>query len=733
MILGNNSAQTNAFSNEDIQQNSFKVIAGSKMFQVLSSKIYKNKIRAVVRELVCNCVDAHVINGNKEPFEVKAPNSLTPTFEVRDYGPGLSDSDMVELYTTYFASSKAHRNDQIGAFGLGSKSPFSYTDTFSTISYFDGEITVFVATMVNGEPKLTMTHKEPMKPEDKTGLHVIIPVRADDHEKFISEIKYVMRPFNPNSYDIRGCSHIDITPYPEFDSYLFDKGQYGTKSGLYALYGNILYPIDEVEGVKDATDWIRNVGGRAIIFKFEPGTLDIQPSREELSLDEVTIKNVVSTVSKINEMSILSTKEDFCKLTTVRSALRFLWDLNNTCSQVLLKHWALIPVEDRLIKADLSKLISKRTTLYAEHVENLGHVNVKYLSKLGVSKVAARNERLVAPRSEGQYVRANETSLGQIFHIKSERVTVFINDSKHSDAILKWLYEQNKVDSRIMVLIAAYGTHYIDNQKKIISEIMEDDEVVYIRSSEYLESFLEKRKQDKSSAPKRAYVSRPAAPNGYRYKLDSDGNWSYKTLYMSSEELDNLTGNVTVTSYKDVCVFNKEFTRVGNCDIFKIKQFANYLFPEYEFVELRPQAARRVLEKNPNVNCAVVSLSKELNRRFVAASGILPGVGSSDIGKHAGKLINPKLLIANNSDDMDLRYAAGVFVSMYFNIPNDPEFVASLTKSLEEAFKSADEAADKLAKDFKKNHPMAYFCLDRWNVDKKVIDDINKYLKMLEV
>ena len=44
MILNNTESQTNVFSSGDLDQNNFKVIAGSKMFQVLSSKIYKNKI-----------------------------------------------------------------------------------------------------------------------------------------------------------------------------------------------------------------------------------------------------------------------------------------------------------------------------------------------------------------------------------------------------------------------------------------------------------------------------------------------------------------------------------------------------------------------------------------------------------------------------------------------------------------------------------------------------------------
>ena len=72
---------------------SFSIKTTAAAFQMLSSGLYSNKIRAVVRELSSNAVDAHTMVQNHErPIEVKLPNNLDSQFYVKDFGPGLSDN-----------------------------------------------------------------------------------------------------------------------------------------------------------------------------------------------------------------------------------------------------------------------------------------------------------------------------------------------------------------------------------------------------------------------------------------------------------------------------------------------------------------------------------------------------------------------------------------------------------------------------------------------------------------
>ena len=129
--------------------NQFSIQQSAKMFRILSDSLYSDKIMAVIRELSTNAYDAHVAAGNKNPFKVILPTQANPNFVVRDYGTGLSQKDMEELYTTYGASNKNDSNDFVGCLGLGSKSPFAYTKSFSTISYHNGKKLSYIAARIS--------------------------------------------------------------------------------------------------------------------------------------------------------------------------------------------------------------------------------------------------------------------------------------------------------------------------------------------------------------------------------------------------------------------------------------------------------------------------------------------------------------------------------------------------------------------------------------------------------
>ena len=239
--------------------------------------------------MTCNACDAHILAGHTENFDVILPTSLDPRFIVRDFGPGLSHEDVTNLYTTYFASTKSNSNDFIGALGLGSKSPFSYTETFSVVSYFGGEARGYTAFLDNGEPNLIETFREPS--EERSGIEITVPAKDQDISKFQDEACYLFRSFNniqPTIKNLRQDRKVNMFPESEYFS-----SNYGFEgSGFYAIMGNIVYPIE-----KDVAkgSWLRIVGG-VHYFRFPLGELDITPSREELSLDEQTIANIEKRV-----------------------------------------------------------------------------------------------------------------------------------------------------------------------------------------------------------------------------------------------------------------------------------------------------------------------------------------------------------------------------------------------------------------------------------------------------
>lgn len=166
-------------SSMEMKSRGFEITANAKMFKILSSSIYKYKELAIVREIIANALDAHVRAGTAlHPIEIHLPTLLECYFEVKDFGTGLSEEDIYRLYTTYGSSDKTGSNDEIGGFGLGSKSPFAYTDQFTIESRFNGVLTRYHAYIDKDDlPNIGKVSETPT--EEHNGLTVHIPVAGD--------------------------------------------------------------------------------------------------------------------------------------------------------------------------------------------------------------------------------------------------------------------------------------------------------------------------------------------------------------------------------------------------------------------------------------------------------------------------------------------------------------------------------------------------------------------------
>ena len=134
----------------------FKIAATPLMFKLLSSDIYTDKIRAVIRELSTNAVDSMIEAGtiNTYKYQVTIPSVLSPVFKIRDFGTGLDEEGIKRVYT-YGDSSRNKSNLFVGAFGIGSKSPFAYTKTgFDIVSWCNGKRYHYNASLIEGVPQI---------------------------------------------------------------------------------------------------------------------------------------------------------------------------------------------------------------------------------------------------------------------------------------------------------------------------------------------------------------------------------------------------------------------------------------------------------------------------------------------------------------------------------------------------------------------------------------------------
>ncbi len=301
----------------------FRIRNSAKAFNILSSGLYANKIRAIVRELSCNAVDSHTAAGRDgTPFDVHLPNALEPHFSIRDYGTGLSHEQVTNIYTTYFESTKTDSNAFIGALGLGSKSPFSYTDNFTVTAIKDGVKGIYTAFInEHGVPSIALMTQEVS--DEPSGVEVKFAVtdRYDFH-KFHEEARYVytyfaLRPVvsGVDKFEFRDIAYEsrDIIP----GVHQTDKhGNYGSRS--IAVMGNICYPID-IPKADTSLGELAKLLSCGLEIHFAIGELDFQASREGLSYIPSTIEAIKRKLEALN--AVLATK-----LAAEADAISNLWD-----------------------------------------------------------------------------------------------------------------------------------------------------------------------------------------------------------------------------------------------------------------------------------------------------------------------------------------------------------------------------------------------------------------------
>lgn len=292
-------------SNLQSAGNGFTVKASPKAFDILSSGIYSDKEKAIVRELVCNAYDSHVDAGKLDtPFHVHVPNDIVPVFYVEDFGLGLSTDDVLKLYTSYFTSTKTESNDVVGALGLGSKSPFAYTDTFTVESTYQGVRTQFVAYKdADGLPMISEMGST--KVDAPNGLKVSVGIDSNDFRTFRTKIQEIMAVFNPDHYEILNDPDGYAKPKVFESTYTHENINFYKGGGnVSAIMGNIRYPINLNLIADHDRNLVANLrsfinGAINVHINFDIGDLDISASREELGYDNRTVTNIISQLEKI--------------------------------------------------------------------------------------------------------------------------------------------------------------------------------------------------------------------------------------------------------------------------------------------------------------------------------------------------------------------------------------------------------------------------------------------------
>lgn len=315
------------------EESKFSIEASSKAFFILSDGLYSNKILAVVRELSTNAYDSHVDSGKANvPFDVHLPTALNPVFFIRDYGTSMNHENCMQLYTTYFRSTRNNSNDAVGCLGLGSKAPFAYADSFTVEAYLDGKKRIYNAYKnEDGSPVFSLMDEVDTNEAD--GIKVTIQVNSHDVSRFHHEAKKVYEFFKvkPNFVGEK-LSFDKVEKVLAGNNWYFDDN---ANSNL-IIMGQIAYPLDYNQLISDGDNregrFIQYSDGLRIFVNI--GDVDITPSRESLSYSKETKRNIKNIINNITSEIASKIEEQIKSQPSLFKARMMYVQISDQCSSI---------------------------------------------------------------------------------------------------------------------------------------------------------------------------------------------------------------------------------------------------------------------------------------------------------------------------------------------------------------------------------------------------------------
>ena len=310
-------------SSQDMEEHFFSIQDQGMLFDILRSKMYSNPILAICREISSNARDAHREAGKPElPIEIHLPLGLEPYYSIKDYGPGISPDRMVNIFIKYTASTKREDNTQTGGFGLGAKTPFSYSDQFQVTTIHDGTKYSYLCSIDDTKVgKLACLDKRAT--DEPNSTEISIPVKPQDYNFFRQYTEQACRHWDvkPTITGAQAADWQKINKVLEGPGWAITNDQNDHRRSAKLVIDGIEYPL-EYEALRKYADakLIDSARGSFIMY-FGIGELSLSATRESIHLDK-------PTETKIRERLDFITKEIKQKVLDKIDAFPNLWQAN---------------------------------------------------------------------------------------------------------------------------------------------------------------------------------------------------------------------------------------------------------------------------------------------------------------------------------------------------------------------------------------------------------------------
>jgi hypothetical protein len=323
----------------EMKATSFSIGDLAVIFGILRSKMYSAPITAICREISSNALDANVEAGKpNEPIQITLPNAIEPVLKIKDSGLGISPDRVEDIYVRYGSSTKRNTNDQIGAFGTGSKSPFSYSTCWQ-VETIHKSIKYCYSAVIDSTNVGQLLKLSETPTDESDGTTISIPIKPQDFRAFADAVEQITRHFDPKPI-IKGGKITYQTPNWILEGSnwkIASSSGYSRQPRL--LVGCIEYPLD-LSQIPDASDLriFYDVQGDPYL-QFGIGELSLSASREAIHLDKPTIDKIVARAKEAYAKLHATFQTKIADCPTLKEAYIAYTQLTRTISSLPKMEW----------------------------------------------------------------------------------------------------------------------------------------------------------------------------------------------------------------------------------------------------------------------------------------------------------------------------------------------------------------------------------------------------------
>lgn len=436
--------ETAAAQIQGLESKAFGFQLNAKMYDIVINKLYQNKAGAVLRELFANAWDSHVAANNIDtPIEIHMPSWLDQNFGIRDFGTGIPHDDFEDIYCNVGESTKEDSNEFIGAFGLGSKTPFTMTDTYIIENWHAGRKTTWLCFKSNGTPETSKVGDEPS--DEPPGLQCSF---SFDSQNTVSEFETELPKqlmFFPVKPKITGDSTSkvqwkEIPKYDPSDNYFFMEATSYSRYNVnhYIVMGNVSYPFKTGEVGLDSNYELRPMfeSGKSLVLLADLGDVDIPPSREQLELTDKTKAFIKKRCEEVIQTYVKEFVRDMGTQATLLDARKYVLNANTRMVNAYMqKH------HEDLVFLDGSRATwhDVQASSFKDSVYTIKQVMRRYKNVQRAYHL--QTSALVNDKYEW-YI--NDLGVGAVAHINNEHLKLFPTASVKTVLIVKAQDNYNK-------------------------------------------------------------------------------------------------------------------------------------------------------------------------------------------------------------------------------------------------------------------------------------------------